>query len=251
MKLARYEAHGEVAYGVVEGDMVRQLTASPFEEYEITDHAHSLSEVTLLAPCTPGKILAMAINYRSHADEDTKLPEVPEPFFKVPSSLIGPGDAIVLPRESRKVQEEAELSVVIGKRCKGATKANALSYVLGYTCGNDVSERNWQSGDIQWWRGKSSDTFALLGPFIATDLDPGNLQLSARINGRTVQESSTADLLHDVPTIIEFASRVVTLEPGDVIMTGTPGKPEDLHAGDTEEVEIEGIGVLSNPVVAE
>ena len=99
MKLARYEAHGEVAYGVVEGDMVRQLTASPFEEYEITDHAHSLSEVTLLAPCTPGEILAMAINYRSHADEDTKLPEVPEPFFKVPSSLIGPGDAIVLPAE--------------------------------------------------------------------------------------------------------------------------------------------------------
>ena len=141
--------------------------------------------------------------------------------------------------------------MVIGKRCKGASKATALSYVLGYTCGNDVSERNWQRGDIQWWRAKSSDTFAPLGPLIATDLDPGNFHLAARINGRTVQESSTADLLHDVPSIIEFASRVVTLEPGDVIMTGTPGKPEDLHPGDTVEVEIEGVGVLSNPVVAQ
>ena len=250
MKFARYEAHGEIAYGVVEGDAVMQLTRSPFEEYELTDHAHPLSHVKLLAPCTPGKIIAMAMNYRSHLGQHTP-PSVPEPFFKTPSAVINPDDEIVIPREARKVQEEAELSVVIGRRCKGATRANALDYVLGYTCGNDVSERNWQSNDVQWWRGKSSDTFAPLGPFIVSGLDPGDLQLAARIGGRTVQESSTSQLIHDVPSIIEFVSRVVTLEPGDVIMTGTPGEPEDLHPGDTVEVEIEGIGVLRNSVVAE
>ena len=250
MKFARYEAHGEVAYGVVEGDAVKQMTASPFQEYEVTDHTHPLSEVRLLAPHVPGKIIAIGLNYRSHLG-DREPPAVPEPFYKTPTALIGPGDSIVIPREASQVQEEGELSVVIGKRCKGATVSNALSYVLGYTCGNDVSDRPWQRGDLSWWRAKSSDTFAPLGPFIATGLDPGNLQLTARVNGKVVQESSTSDLLHDVPKIIEFISRVVTLEPGDVIMTGTPGQPADLNPGDTVDVEIEGIGVLTNTVVAE
>ncbi len=250
MKFARYEAHGEVAYGAVDGDVVRQLSASPFERYEVTDHSHPLSEVKLLSPVVPGKILAMALNYKSHL-AGHEVPKVPEPFLKPPSSLIGPGDTIILPKDAGNVQEEGELTVVIGKRCKGATKANALSYVLGYTCGNDVSVRPWQSGDVQWWRAKGSDTFAPLGPFIATDLDPGNLQLQARVNGKVVQKSSTSDLLYDVPTIIEFISRVVTMEPGDVIMTGTPGEPGDIRDGDTVEVEIEGIGVLSNVVRAE
>ena len=250
MKFARYEAHGEIAYGVVVDDTVRQITTSPFEDYEVTDHTHPLSEVALLAPCVPGKIVAIGLNYKSHLG-DREPPKVPEPFFKTPSCVVGPGETIVLPRDASKIQEEVELTVVMGKVCKGATRANALSYVLGYTCGNDVSERNWQRDDLQWWRAKSSDTFGPLGPFIVTDLDPGNLGLEARINGRVVQKSSTSDLLHDVPAIIEFVSRVLTLQPGDAIMTGTPGQPEDLHAGDTVEVEIEGIGVLSNPVRAE
>ena len=254
MKFARYEAHGEVAYGVVEGDSVKQLTTSPFGDYEVTDHSHSLGEVTLLAPVVPSKVVAIGLNYRSHLG-DREPPKVPEPFFKTASSVIGPGDDIVIPREATeegvRVQPEAELALVIGKRCKRATRADALSYVLGYTCGNDVSARQWQRNDLQWWRAKSSDTFTPLGPFIVTDLDPGNLELKGRINGETVQEQNTSDLLYDIPTIIEFVSRAITLEPGDVIMTGTPGAPGDIHAGDTVEIDIEGIGVLKNGVRAE
>ena len=250
-KFARYEAHGEVAYGLVDGDIVRQITGAPYEEYRVTDHTHSLPEVRLLAPVVPSKVVAIGLNYKSHLGH-LEAPKVPEPFFKTTSSVIGPGDSIVIPREAIqegvRMQPEAELSLVIGSRCKRATRGDALSYILGYTCGNDVSGRDWQRNDLQWWRAKSCDTFSPLGPFIVTGLDPGALHLVGRINGETVQDSSTSDLLYDVPTIIEFVSRAVTLEPGDVIMTGTPGQPGDMHAGDTVEVEVEGIGVLSNPV---
>ena len=253
-KFARYEAHGEIAYGLVEDDVVKQLSASPLEDYRVTDHTHPLSEVKLLAPIVPSKVLAIGLNYKSHLG-DREPPKVPEPFIKTTSSVIGTGDVIIISREaldeSITVQAEAELSVVIGRRCRRATKANALDYVLGYTCGNDVSARQWQRNDLQWWRAKSSDTFSPLGPFIVSDLDPSNLDLMSRINGNTVQDSNTSDLLYDVPAIIEFVSSAMTLEPGDVIMTGTPGRPGDLHAGDTVEVEIKGIGILSNPVRAE
>ena len=252
--IARFEAHGEIAYGVVENDIVKQITGTPFEEYEVTDHTHPVSHVKLLAPVAPSKVVAIGLNYKSHLG-DREAPKVPEPFLKTPSSVIGPGDVIVIPREAEeesvRIDEEAELSLVIGRRCKRATRENALSYVLGYTCGNDVSARQWQRGDLQWWRAKSSDTFTPLGPYIVTDLDPGNLNVSARVNGKPAQGSNTSDLLYDVPRIIEFVSAVMTLEPGDVIMTGTPGTPADLHPGDTVEVEIEGIGILSNPVQAE
>jgi len=247
MKFARYEAHGEVAYGVVENDAVFQLTTTPFEDYEITDHGHGLDDVHLLAPHIPGKLMAIGLNYASHLGDKTP-PAVPEPFFKPTSAIINPGDSIVIPEGATKVQEEGELVVVIGKRCKGVSRANALDYVLGYTCGNDVSERVWQSGDLQWWRGKGSDTFAPLGPYIVTDVEPGDLQLTACVNGEVAQESSTANLIHDVPAIIEWVSRAMTLEAGDMIMTGTPGQPWDINPGDTVDVEIEGVGVLTNPV---
>ena len=254
MKFARYEAHDETAYGLVEDDTVKQLSAAPFEDYRVTDHTHALSDVRLLSPVVPGKVIAIGLNYKSHLG-DREPPKVPEPFIKTTSSVIGPGDAIVIPREAVEegvhVQPEAELSLVIGRRCKRASRDNALGYVLGYTCGNDVSARQWQRGDLQWWRAKSSDTFTPLGPFIVSDLDPGNLRLTSRINGETVQDQVTSDLLYDVPTIIEFVSRAITLEPGDVIMTGTPGAPGDIHDGDTVEIEVEGVGVLSNPVKAE
>ena len=254
MKLVRFEAHGEAAYGAVEGDLVKQLTASPFEDYQVTDHAHPLSEVKLLAPVIPRKIVAIGLNYRSHLG-DTEAPKVPEPFFKTSTSVIAHEEDIIIPREaiegSINVQEEAELTAVIGRRCKRATRENALDYILGFTCGNDISARPWQHNDLSWWRGKSSDTFAPLGPFIVTGLDPSDLGISARVNGKTVQDATTADLIHDVPTIIEFVSRTITLEPGDVIMTGTPGEPVDIHPGDTVEVEIEDVGVLRNSVKAE
>ena len=247
MKFARYEVGESIEYGIVEGETVTRITGAPWGEYETTTDVRPVSSVRLLAPTQPSKMVAIGLNYRSHLG-DREPPKVPEPFLKTPSSVIGPGDPIVLPAESRVVQEEAELAVVFGRRCRRASREDALSYVLGYTCANDVSERGWQAGDLQWWRAKSADTFGPIGPVIVTGLDPASLAIEARVNGEIVQKSNTADLLYDVPAIIEWVSRVMTLEPGDVILTGTPGTTATISAGDTVEVELEGVGVLSNPV---
>ena len=250
MKYARYLAHGQVSYGVLDGDTLREITATPFEEYQITDHTHPLSEVRLLPPTSPTKILAVGFNYFSHIS-DRPLPKEPLIFLKTPSSVIGHGEAIVRPRDVGTLDEEGELVVVIKKRCRNVSKEEALNYVLGYTCGNDVSARDWQQGDGQWWRAKSSDTFSAVGPYIADDIDQSNVMLRARVNGKEVQAESTSYLIFDVPTVISWTSRRQTLEAGDLIFTGTPGTPAHLNAGDTVEVEIEGIGVLSNPVATE
>lgn len=250
MKFARYEVDGRIEYGIVYGDTVTPITAAPWEPHETTSESLSLGAVRLLAPTAPSKMVAIGLNYKSHLG-DRVPPKVPEPFFKTPSCVVGPGETVVLPRDSNKVQEEAELAIVFGKRCRNATRTNALEHIFGYTCANDVSERDWQAGDLQWWRAKSSDTFGPLGPYLVTDLDPGNLAIEARLNGEVVQRSNTSDLLYDVPTIIEWVSRVMTLEPGDVILTGTPGTTATLSPGDTVEIELEGVGVLSNPVAAE
>ncbi len=248
---ARYLAHGEIAYGVVEGDAVHQLTAAPYEDHEVTDHTHGLSEVKLLAPVVPGKVVAIGLNYRSHIGDRTP-PSVPEPFFKTTSSVIGPGDDIVIPKEAVEenvtMQPEAELALVIGKRAKRVSAADALDCILGFTCGNDVSARDWQANDLSWWRAKSSDTFTPLGPVIVSGLDPSSLHLVGRINGKVDQEQMTSDLLYGVPEIIAFVTRVLTLEPGDVVMTGTPGTPGNIHDGDVVEIEIDGIGTLKNAV---
>lgn len=250
MKYARYEAQGNIAYGVVEGEWLKPITTTPFEPYEIISHQHHLSEIRLLAPCTPSKILATALNYKSHL-EDREAPTQPEPFFKTPNSVIGPGDTIILPRNAWHIEEEAELVVVIGRRCTKVSEGNALNYVLGYTCGNDVSARMWQKADLQWWRAKSSDTFCPVGPYIATEVNAPNLEIWARVNGTEVQHCRTTELLFDIPTLISFISQVVTLEPGDLIFTGTSGRPAELHDGDVVEVEVSGIGTLHNPVQAE
>ena len=247
---ARFEAHGEIAYGVIEGETIHQITTTPFEEYQVTDHTHPVSEVKLLAPCLPSKMIAIGRNYISHL-RGGEAPAVPEAFYKVPSSLVGPEEPICIPDGAENVEEEAELVAVIGKRCKKVSKEDALDYVLGYTCGNDVSARNWQRGDLQWWRGKSADTFSPAGPVIVTGLDPANLELRARVNGKEVQYTNTSDLYYDVPTQISFISQSVTMEPGDMIFTGTPGIPAQIRAGDTVEVDISGIGVLRNPVKAD
>ena len=247
MKFARYLAHGQVSYGVLEGDVLRAITSTPFEEYRITDHSHTLSEVKLLPPTSPSKILAVGLNYATHL-HDRPAPKEPSIFLKTPSSVVGPGEPIVRPRGVGTLDEEAELVVVMRRRCRNASREEALSYVLGYTCGNDVSAREWQRGDSQWWRAKSSDTFAPVGPYIADDINPGNVMLRARVNGTEVQAESTASFVFDVPTTISWISQRITLEPGDLIFTGTPGTSAHLKAGDTVEVEIDGIGILSNPV---
>ena len=250
MKIARYLAHGQVSYGSVEGDMVKQLSASPFEQYTITDHVHPLSEVKLLAPCVPTKILAIGLNYSSHL-HDRPGPTEPMVFYKTPTSLIGPEDTIVRPKDTERLDEEAELVVVIKDRCRNVSEAQSMQHVLGYTCGNDVSARDWQSEDRNWWRAKSADTFSPAGPYIVTDLDPRDVRVSARINGKEVQSESTRYLIFDVPAIVAYTSRFVTLEPGDMIYTGTPGEPGEMKDGDVCEIEIEGIGVLRNPVKLE
>ena len=250
MKIARYLAHGQISYGAVEGDMVKELSASPFERYTITDHVHALSEVKLLVPCVPTKILAIGLNYSSHL-HDRPGPTEPMVFYKTPTSLIGPEETIVRPKDTERLDEEAELVVVIKDRCRNVSEQQAMEHVLGYTCGNDVSARDWQSEDRNWWRAKSADTFSPAGPYIVTDLDPRDVRVSARINGKEVQGESTRYLIFDVPAVVAYTSRFVTLEPGDMIYTGTPGEPGEMKDGDVCEIEIEGIGVLRNPVKLE
>ena len=257
MIFARFHYRDRVAYGVVEGDRIRALAGGLFEDHRFLDEPLPLAEAKLLAPVpAPGKILAAAVNYRSHVPRSREIikeeepPVIPQLFLKPASSVIGPGDMILLPSEARRVDLEGELVAVIGRACRNVSPEQALDYVFGYTCGNDVSARHWQRDDLQWWRAKGCDTFAPIGPLIATGLDPTDLQLRTRLNGEVAQSSSTRDLIHSVAALISFASRHMTLEPADLLFSGTPGETPRLSAGDVVEVEIEGIGVLANPVAA-
>ncbi|MBM3956850.1 MAG: fumarylacetoacetate hydrolase family protein [Gemmatimonadetes bacterium] len=250
MKIVRFEAGGKVGYGVVEGDAVGMISGSPFGRLRRTGESHALSSVRLLAPVPrPGKILALAENYRSHLG-DRPQPSRPEPFFKTATSVIGPGDAIVIPPGAQQVHEEGELVAVIGRRARNVSESEALDCVLGYTCGNDVSARDWQRADRQWWRAKSADTFSPLGPWIVTPLDPTALTISVRLNGREVQRCRTNEMIYGVAYTIADLSKYVTLEPGDLLFTGTSGTTSQIRGGDVVEVEIEGIGTLRNPVTA-
>ncbi len=253
MKFARFEAAGEVYYGVLEDDRLRVLAGTPFEADpagRLTGQTFSLEEVRLLAPVIPSKILAAAVNYPSHAI-NSPVPTKPELFLKPPSSVIGPGEPVIIPADAGRVDAEGELVVVIGRRARNVRPEEALEYVLGYTCGFDISARVWQRGDRQWWRAKGSDTFSPVGPVIATGLDPAKLTLRTRVNGAVRQESPTSELVFDVPTLIATVSRYLTLEPGDLIFTGTPGETPEIKPGDVIEVEITGVGVLRNPVRGE
>lgn len=252
MKFVRFKANGKTAYGILQGDKIHEVQGSIFGKYKKTGRRVSANKAQLLAPVKPGKIIAIGLNYKSHIG-DRPAPTKPEMFIKTATSVQDPGGEIVIPKASSgaKVEPEGELVVVIGKKGKHIAAADAPKYIFGYTCGNDVSEREWQRGDLQWARAKSSDTFSPFGPCIETEFDYANARLYTRVNGVEKQNQTTADLLFNPFQIVEKVSEVMTLEPGDVIFTGTPGTPEAFHPGDTCEVEITGIGVLSNPVVAE
>jgi 2-keto-4-pentenoate hydratase/2-oxohepta-3-ene-1,7-dioic acid hydratase in catechol pathway len=239
-------------WGEVRDDgTVVPLTAAPWRsDHEPTGDPLPLADLQLLAPVEPSKLVAMALNYPTHLGE-RPAPTRPEAFLKAPTCVIAPGDEIVIPRGTTRVDAEGELVAVIGTRCRHVSPAAALDHVFGYTCGNDVSARDWQNGDKQWFRAKASDTFGPMGPKLVTGLDPAALDLRVRIDGVEVQASSTGEMIYDLPTIIASISEVMTLEPGDVIFTGTPGVPGQLTDGCTVEVEISGIGVLSNPVARE
>ena len=248
----RFRQGETTGYGIVDGATVRRLTASPWQTGAETGARLALDQVTLLAPVQPQKILAVGQNYRSHVGLK-KLPARPEMFYKPITALQDPGAPIVLPADATRVHLEGELVLVIGKTIRHASVSEARAAIFGVTCGNDVSEREWQSGadkDLQWWRAKGADTFAPCGPFVVTGIDDSNLLLQTRLNGETVQRETTADMIFDPPTVVSFVSRYVTLHPGDLIYTGTPGNTVKLSAGDVVEVEIENVGVLRNPVVA-
>ena len=253
MKFARYRHGRRRGYALVEDDALRPIVGTPFGRWRVSDDVVPLAQAKLLAPVRPSKVLAVALNYRSHVERSPlpdlrEEPKAPEFFLKPPSAIIGPEEAIRLPAGSGRVDYEGELVAVIGRRARKVPPEKALDYVLGYTCGNDVSARDWQQGDLQWWRAKGSDTFAPLGPWLVTGLDPADLELRTRVNGREVQHTSTGSLIHDVARLVSFASQVMTLLPGDLLFTGTPGSTAPLQKGDLVEVEIGGIGVLRNPV---
>lgn len=253
MQIVRYRDGDEIKTGVLEGDTVRQTRGDMFDRLNAGPAAGSLDEIQLVAPVAPGKLIAIGLNYKDHVEQDTDLdvPENPVIFMKPQTAIIGPDEEIILPAGTEKVDAEAELCIVIKSRCRHVKAADAESVILGYCCGNDVSARDYQYTDGQWLRAKGFDTFAPLGPAIVTDIDPSNLAVTSRVNGEPGQSSSTSMLMFNIPTLIEFISGVMTLEPGDVIMTGTPAGPPRLSDGDVCEVEIEGLGVLRNPVRAE
>ena len=249
IRFVRYRAGAAVSYGILDGDLVREIRGGLFDHAE-TGAVRALSEVKLLCPCQPGKIFAVGLNYTSHLSGRPR-PLQPEVFLKPVSALQDPGEPIRIPRDATDVHYEGELVVVIGKRLRDVSIDEARAGIFGVTCGNDVSERNWQLGprkDLQWWRAKGSDTFAPLGPAVTAGLDYANLRLETRLNGETVQKQTTADMIFDCPAIVSCISGWVTLEPGDAIYTGTPGATRRIVPGDVVEVEIEGIGVLRNPV---
>jgi 2-keto-4-pentenoate hydratase/2-oxohepta-3-ene-1,7-dioic acid hydratase in catechol pathway len=246
-RYVRYSHQNAIAYGIQNGDTIRELKGDLFANPKETGRTVKLSEVRLLAPCEPSKVIAVGLNYKSHLGDRPAAKE-PGLFLKLPTSIVGPEASIVVPDDAKNVHFEGELVVVIGKRAKNVPLADAPQYVFGVTAGNDVSERDWQKSDLQWFRAKASDTFGPLGPAIVKGLNYGDLLLETRVNGKVLQSQRTKDLIHDVPAIISYVSRFVTLEPGDVIYTGTPGTTSAMKPGDVVEIEIEGIGILRNRV---
>jgi 2-keto-4-pentenoate hydratase/2-oxohepta-3-ene-1,7-dioic acid hydratase in catechol pathway len=247
-RYVRYEMDGTVSYGLLEGDEIRPIRGDIFGDHEVLSSRHPLSSARLLAPVTPSKVIAVGLNYQSHLG--TRDPAAyPGLFAKYPTCVVGPEDAVVRPPDSRNLHYEGEMVVVIGREAKNVAVGDVGLYVFGVTAGNDISERDWQSADLQWLRAKGSDTFGPLGPVLVTGLDYNDLLLQTRVNGEVRQSARTRDLIFNVGEIVSYVSRYVTLYPGDIIFTGTPGSTQAMEPGDVVEVELEGVGILRNTVV--
>jgi len=251
MKIVRFTADKKVRYGILHGEAIQSIEDKPFRYLRLSDHYYQLSKVKLLSPCVPSKIVALGLNYHSHAKElNAPIPDAPLIFLKPPTAVIGPEENIIYPSTSTRVDYEGELGVVIKKPAWRVSVDDALDYVLGYTCFNDVTARDLQLQDKQWTRAKSFDTFAAIGPCIETELNPGNVILETYLNGKLKQQGNTSDLIYSVPELINFTSHVMSLVPGDVIATGTPSGIGPMNPGDTIEIKIESIGTLRNFVVS-
>jgi 2-keto-4-pentenoate hydratase/2-oxohepta-3-ene-1,7-dioic acid hydratase in catechol pathway len=251
-KFVRFQKGSATSHGILAGDTVEPIRGDLFGAYRRTGTKYKLADVKLLAPVVPSKVLAVGLNYQTHLGERKPSPN-PEIFFKPITCLQHPGDPIVIPEGAQNVHYEGELVIVMGKPASHVNLEQAKDAIFGVCCGNDVSERDWQSGphkDLQWWRAKGADTFGPLGPAIVRGVDYGNLLLQTRVNGEVMQKQSTKDLIFDCPTIVSFISKYVALVPGDVIYTGTPAHTSKMKPGDVVEVEIEGLGILRNPIVA-
>ncbi len=257
MRYVRYLSNNVAHYGQVESNgSVRELSESPITgRPKVGASAGPLDKLTLLPPIEPAKIICVGLNYREHIKEtNAATPEFPMLFMKPRTTLIGHGDAVVYPKISSVVHYEAELTIVIGKKARNVSEESALDYVFGYTAANDISARDWQRKEMAagfLLRGKGFDTFCPIGPAIVTDIDASDLEITLRHNGEVKQHARTSDLLFSVPYLVANISQTLTLEPGDVILTGTPSGVGPIQPGDTTEVEIEKIGVLRNTVVAE
>jgi 2-keto-4-pentenoate hydratase/2-oxohepta-3-ene-1,7-dioic acid hydratase in catechol pathway len=253
MRLVRFLVDDQVRWGVVEGDRVRELLRPYFEGVVPMKTTHALAEVKLLAPARPSKMLCLGLNYRDHAKEmGQPFPDEPVLFMKPTSALCGPGHPIVYPRMAGRLDYEAELGIVIRRRCRSVAPADTAKFILGYTCFNDVTARDLQAKDGQWVRAKGFDTFGVVGPWIETEPgDPNALGVECRLNGQVKQKSNTDQCIFNCPFVVSWLSRIMTLEPGDVIATGTPSGIGPMNPGDTVQVTIDGIGTLENQVVAE
>ena len=246
-KYVRYAHANTTSYGILEGDAIRELRGDLFASPKPTGKRVKLADVRLLTPCEPSKVIAVGLNYQTHLGERPAA-QYPGLFLKLPTTLTATNTDIVIPPDSKNTHYEGEMVIVIGKRAKNVASDAAKSYVFGVTVGNDVSERDWQRADLQWFRAKATDTFGPLGPAIATGVNYDNLLLQTRLNGEVVQSQRTTDLIFPVAEIVSYVSRYVTLMPGDIIYTGTPGTTRPIKAGDVVEVELEGVGVLRNRV---
>ena len=259
MRWARYQTDAGVSFGIVSGDQIEEVDGSPFGEYSKTGNRHSLADVRLLIPFEPKTFYAAGVNYEDHVREaaallgrEPDIPQKPDIGYRANNALIAHNQPIVKPADSTdRLQYEGELVVVIGKQAKNLSEADALSCVLGYTIGNDVSERAWQASDRTLWRAKNSDTFKPMGPWIETDVDLNALRTLVRLNGEVVSDFPTNNMVFGVATYISAMTRYLTLHPGDMIWMGTDGATQNMKPGDICEVEISGIGTLTNPIVAE
>ncbi|MEV4674703.1 MULTISPECIES: fumarylacetoacetate hydrolase family protein [Actinomadura] len=253
MRIARFSTDDGMSFGVVEENTVAAIAAHPFGEPTFTGQRLPLADVRLLAPILPSKIIAIGKNYADHVREmgGDAPPAEPVIFSKPSTAVIGPGEAITYPEKlSERVDHEGELAVVIGRMCREVPASRAAEVILGYTCANDVTARDLQQKDGQWTRAKGFDTFCPIGPWIETEADPADLAITTSVNGEVRQDARTSQLLHDVPALVEYVSQVMTLLPGDVILTGTPAGVGPMQIGDEVTVTIEGIGSLTNRVVS-
>jgi 2-keto-4-pentenoate hydratase/2-oxohepta-3-ene-1,7-dioic acid hydratase in catechol pathway len=256
MKWCRFQSGNKAAYGIIEGDRVTEVSGSPFDSYTKTSNTYSLSSVKLLVPVVPPTFYAAGINYPEHVTwaaqmrgEEPNLPKKADVGYRANNALIAHEEPIIVPKDAtEQVQYEGELVVVMGKECKNVSEADALDYVLGYTIGNDVSERTWQRGDRTMWRAKNTDTFKPMGPWIVTGLDPDQLHVKITLSGRVVGEYDVKTAIFGVRHYISEMSKYLTLYPGDVLWMGTDGATENMKDGDICEIEISEIGVLRNQV---